>query len=190
MKELATNNLIVHLNNLIRAIELCIGNQLIMPALMLLYSGIDVISALERKPGMGTKASFIHWVDSYMLKSKPLGCSSVELYGARCGLLHTASSESDLSRSGKARQLNYAWGNAKSHNLKTAGNLLNHPDILTVHVNELLDAFKTGLISYFREIDESEERRNVVLKNAGIWMTELLLSLVNDFLKNHDNKKV
>jgi hypothetical protein len=143
-----------------------------MPALILLYSGIDVVGVVERKPVTGTKASFIHWVDSYMLKPKPLGCSSIELYGARCGLLHTLALESDLSKSGKARQINYAWGSAKSDNLKTAGKLLNHPDILTVHINELLDAFKTGLISYFREIDESEERQNTVLKNAGIWMTE------------------
>jgi len=190
MKEYVTNNLISHLNNLIRAVDLCISNQLILPALMLLYSGIDVVGALERKPGTGTKASFTQWVDSYMLKTKALGCSSVELYGARCGLLHTLASESDLSRSGKARQINYAWGGAKSDDLKVAGKILNHPDILTIHFDELFDAFKTGLIAYLREIDEDEKRRNILLKNAGIWMTELPLSLVTDILKLHDTEQV
>lgn len=167
------------------AIELCIDNKLIMPALVLLYSGIDVVGSLERKPDMGTKASFIQWVDTYMLKAKPLGCSAVDLYGARCGLLHTMAAESDLSRSGKARQVIYAWGSAKSEDLNTAGRLLDRTDDVSVHVNELFDAFKHGLIYYFNEVDADEARRTLILKNAGIWLTELPLSVVSHFLNLH-----
>ena len=152
---------------------------------MLLYSGIDVVGALERKPGMRTKASFTHWVDSYMLKAKPLGCSSLELYGARCGLLHTMATESELSKSGKARQINYAWGNAKCQDFKTAGDILNYPDILSIHVDDLLEAFKSGLIDYFQEIDKDAARQEIVLKNAGAWITDLPLAVVTDILKNH-----
>jgi hypothetical protein len=188
MKELIEKNLVTNLNNLIAAIKLCIDNELIAPALMLLYSGIDIVGALERKPGIGTKASFLQWVDSYMLKSKPLHCSAIELYGARCGLLHTLAAQSDLSKSGKARQVIYASGSAKSKDLSTASRLLNRTDVVSVHVNELFDAFKNGLVSYFEEIDKDEARRSLVMKNAGIWLTYSPISILSNFLKVHEGK--
>ena len=60
-------------------------------------------SSLDRKEGEGTKAAFLRWCDSYLLASKALPCNSLELYGARCGVLHAGSPDSDLSRLGKAR---------------------------------------------------------------------------------------
>lgn len=183
-----TNNLNKHLNNLIAAIELCIEKGLILPALMLLYSGIDVIGSLERKPNTGTKLNFIRWVDSYMLKTHSLGCTGIELYGARCGILHTMAAESDLSRCGKAREITYAWGIAKAEDIREAGKLINHPNILSVHVNELLTAFKQGLASYFNEINADPVRRALVLENAGIWLSDLPLSIVSSLL-NSDKKE-
>jgi hypothetical protein len=190
MKALVTNNLNKNLTNLVNAIELCIDNKLIMPALILLYSGIDVVGALEQTPNTGTKANFTRWVDSYMLKASPLGCTAIELYGARCGILHTMAAESDLSRRGKARQITYAWGKAKAEDIRTAGKILNQTEILSIHVNELLDSFKRGLASYFKEINEDEVRRNLVLKNAGIWLNDLPLAIVSQFLSLNNKETV
>jgi hypothetical protein len=184
-----TNNLNRNLNGLISATEICIDKKLIMPALMLLYSGIDVVGALERKPNTGTKANFIRWVDSYMLKAYPIGCSGLELYGARCGILHTMAAESDLSRSGKAREITYAWGDATVEHLKKAGKIINHPNILAVHVNDLLKAFKSGLAIYFDEINKDGVRSSLVIKNAGIWLTDLPLSVVSHVLSLNNTEK-
>ncbi len=97
-----------HMDTLFGAINSCEANKFVLPALMLIYSGIDILASLERRKGEGTKASFTRWVDEYLLKAVSLPCTSLELYAARCGILHTLTPESDLSRKGKAREVGYA----------------------------------------------------------------------------------
>jgi len=130
-----------------KAIDLCMENKLILPALMLIYSSIDIVGSLERKEDESTKASFIRWVDNYMLKAKPLGCTALELYGARCGILHALAAESDLYKDGKVRMVIYAWGTAKSDHLKATSKLLERERDVVVHVSDLTEAFKLGLVN-------------------------------------------
>jgi hypothetical protein len=40
--------------------------------------------------------------------------TAVDLYAARCGILHTLTSKSDLSTKGRAKQIAYAWGDAEA----------------------------------------------------------------------------
>lgn len=56
-----------NLSTLFQAIETCLERRLALPALMLIYSGIDVVAAIERRPDEGTRSSFTRWVDRYML---------------------------------------------------------------------------------------------------------------------------
>ena len=39
------------------------------------------------------------------------GVSGLDLYAARCGVLHTYTMDSRLSTEGKAKRILYAWGN-------------------------------------------------------------------------------
>ena len=99
--------------------ELCIHAKLISPALVLVYSGIDAAGGLYASdPAAPVGARFIDWVTRYLLPATPkLEASAQDLYGARCGLLHNFSSESNLSRRGGARQVQYAWGNSSAATL-------------------------------------------------------------------------
>src|SRR5437016_5607270 len=103
--------------SMIDSIEDCLEKRRFLPCLALLYTGLDVMASLESQPSEGTKAAFVRWVDKYFLKAQPLPCNATELYAARCGILHTFTAESDLSRQGKARMLIYAWGNAAVEDL-------------------------------------------------------------------------
>ena len=76
-----------NLKTLFLAIETCIQDKRILPALMLIYSGVDILASLEQ--GKSTRSSFIKWVDEYLLKAHSFPCTSLELYAARCGILHT-----------------------------------------------------------------------------------------------------
>ena len=57
-------------------------------ALILLYSGIDILGASDSVDGIASRETFLQWTDRYMEPANKLGCSSLELYSARCGLLH------------------------------------------------------------------------------------------------------
>src|SRR5688572_27090457 len=70
-------------------------------ALILLYSGVDILGALATEDGQATRESFVDWADNYMTPSTKLGCSALELYSARCGLLHALTPGTRLTREGK-----------------------------------------------------------------------------------------
>jgi hypothetical protein len=82
----------------LNAIEDCLERRRIIACLCLIYSAIDVIASLERRPNESTKAAFVRWVSENMSKARPLPCTPLELYAARCGILHTFAADSDLSR--------------------------------------------------------------------------------------------
>jgi hypothetical protein len=89
-------------------IETCLERKRIAPALILLYSAIDTSGWLDSAESHATRESFLQWVDRYLLNAKPLTCTALELYAARCGLLHTFTPDSRLSSEGKARRICYA----------------------------------------------------------------------------------
>ncbi|MBE9171754.1 hypothetical protein IQ216_01225 [Cyanobium sp. LEGE 06143] len=62
---------------------------------------------------------FQTWADKWLLSRGNLNCSSVDLYGARNGLLHRMTSDSKLSEKGLARRIIYDYaGVATSRLLK------------------------------------------------------------------------
>jgi hypothetical protein len=98
--------------------EACAQKRLQLPALIVLYSAIDITAWLandDTSAGVGKR--YMAWVDQYLLKAKPMSCTSADLYAARCGVLHTLTAESDMNAKGKARQIAYAWGNKNADEL-------------------------------------------------------------------------
>ncbi|MGC2441753.1 hypothetical protein [Candidatus Binatus sp.] len=140
---------------LLTAAELCVHNKLATPALILVYSGIDVAGWLyASNPAEQTNIRFVAWVNRYLLHAgAALEVSALELYGARCGLLHNFSSESDLSRKdGDIRKVHYAWGNSRAETLIEMARLAKLDGQNTaINVGELISAFRTGLTRFFEE---------------------------------------
>ncbi|SRR6266404_5689406 len=80
-----------------------------LPGFLLLYTSIDIIASLTRPKGAESTSStfFKDWVKNYILPNSDLDCSAEEIWGARCGLLHTGTAESDMSRTRRVRMINY-----------------------------------------------------------------------------------
>lgn len=169
--------------SLLEAIEECLEKRRIVPCLALLYVGIDVIASLEAPGGEATRHSFIRWVDSYLFKARHLPCTALELYAARCGILHTFTSRSKLSKAGKVREIVYAWGNSKAEDLQKAAELIGRPYV-AVQVRELVDGFRNGLATYLDEIDKDSARQSAVAQRAGAWFTNLQPGLLRAFLQS------
>jgi hypothetical protein len=175
------------MTQLLDAIEDCLAEHRLLPCLTLLYFGIDVVASLERRPGEKPKAAFVRWVDENLLEVRPLPCTALELYAARCGVVHTFTAESDLSRKGLARQVIYAWGDAKTDNLAAAANLVGRTDV-AVHIRELIDGFRVGLANYLEEVERSPERQGRVEAGAGLWFTRIDQDVVKKLL-DMDNRE-
>ena len=94
------------------AIRLCMANQLTVPAIILIYTGIDFLASLTRPEGQQEVKSddFIRWAEQYMSCKETLGVRGIDLYAARCGVVHSYRISSRLYRRAKANRIAYAWG--------------------------------------------------------------------------------
>src|SRR2546425_10624542 len=99
---------------LLAAADLVMERGYAMPGLILLYSLVDTMAWLSLPEGVedvkGT--DFIGWVRTYGLEQRVAPCTADDLYGARCGLLHSFSPDSRRSRRGEIRPIYYVWGGA------------------------------------------------------------------------------
>jgi len=164
------------------AIKTCIETRLDLPALVLIYAGMDIVASLERRVGDKIVTSFISWLERYALKAHPLPCTSSEHYSARCGILHTLTLESDFTRAGKARRIVYAWGSATPADLQEASRRMAKSDIVVLHIEELRWAFLEGTKLWFQDIHNDTERLNIVEKATDFWFVNMLKDVVKQYL--------
>lgn len=83
--------------------------------LILGFSLIEVTAKLLAPDEKGgSKERFIWWIDNY-LRGVNHRYSSLDLYGARCGLLHEYGPESDLSSRGECKMIGWAQGMPNLH---------------------------------------------------------------------------
>lgn len=165
----------------LESIEDCLNKGRVLPSLCLLYSLIDVTASLERRPNEG-KAAFVRWVDENMLEKRPLPCTALELYAARCGVLHSFTPDSDLSRKGQARTIVYAWGRSKAEELAEVGKRLGRTEVV-LQIGDLIESFRVGLDAYLDEVVHDSERLRKIEQLETLWFTHLDQKTVARFLR-------
>jgi hypothetical protein len=154
-------------------VEACIEKKLTAPSLILIYSGIDTAGWLDSEEPYATRSSFMDWVDGYLLPSRPLDCTAVDLYAARCGLLHTMTPDSQLSARGRARRVCYAWGDARAEDIRRTIDVTNKAsEYVAVHVEELYEGWRLGLLAFTQEIESDAARQSKVYAKAKQFFSE------------------
>jgi hypothetical protein len=161
---MSSQNLHRNLQQLDRGIETCLEHNLQIPALVLLYSAIEIVGTLANEdPAAGSRKIFTAWVDKYLLKAKPLNCSAVDLFAARCALIHTFTSNASLIEEGKARRVFYAWGDAKATDLQRAiEQAERQAHFVAVHISDLFDGWRLGLQMFLQELESDPIRQAAV----------------------------
>lgn len=88
------------LDQRVKAIRICLDAGSAEAVLALLYSGIDTLAFLRAPVGAKEvkRDDFIEWCDRYMVPFLQSAVTGIDLYGARCGVLHTSSAASRLGR--------------------------------------------------------------------------------------------
>jgi len=167
--------------DLLEAIEDSYAKSRIIPCLVLVYSGIDVVASLEPSQGIGVGDRFKKWVDRYML-SYLTNCTAADLYGARCAVVHTFTPDSDLSRGGRARVVAYAFGSAKLSDLEEASAIAGRSEQVNVHIRDLINAFRNGFADYLQEIGNDKTRFEEMEKSAGLWTVRIDPKMIQDYI--------
>ena len=151
-------------------IETCVDTQLYLCALILLYSGIDGLAALES--GRANVSAFKKWVEDHLLPSADLQCTANDLYAARCGVVHTFSQESKRSRKGKAKTFLYVRDDTERKQLETSidavgrhGTRNDATGQVVIDIQKLYWAFQKGVKSFRADVHSNPELRKKVDRN-------------------------
>lgn len=125
------------------AAELCRQRALDVPMLVLVYTGIDALGwALYGDRVTEVRRHFILFCETHLLPGSQIQCTALELYAARCSILHTLGWKSELSRSGKARSVFYSFG-ADDPTFAQAALELHHPGkFISLKADDLLIAVR------------------------------------------------
>jgi hypothetical protein len=144
--------------------------ELGLPGFILLYTSIDIVASLTRPATHDDTAGdiFKAWVRDYLLPCSGLSCNEEDLWGARCGLLHTFTVQSRRSRQGAAREIHYVGdvgfcnflNDSKNQHYIGAGKVVVVPA-------ELGKAFTSGIERFVKKLQTDQTLAKTVYDHSA-----------------------
>lgn len=154
-------------------IRACEEARCVVSTLTLVYASIDALAALTRasREDRTTRRVFLAWVEKYLLPEftiRHLELTALDLYAARCGVVHTYGPSSDLARAGQAKLLIYKW----RHIHRPDDPLLAERarEATVIEIDDIVDGLDRAVLRFEAEIASDNDLRSRVEGN----ITELL----------------
>ena len=128
------------------AASLCRERALDLPMLVLIYASLDTLAwAVYGHEIKEVGRRFELLCERYVLPKSKIDCTALELYAARCSIVHSLGWESKLSKTGKARAVFYSVGEADARSAYAALNIEQPDKFVAVSADELLSATKMAV---------------------------------------------
>ena len=127
--------------------------------LILTYSAMDAMAFLNMPPTQTevVRKDFIEWASRYIRFPGTEQLTGEDLYGARCGLLHTYGTQSRLTRAGQCRQLIYVHGPTRTPVIPYAGTMA----LVMVSIPALVTALFSAIDSFLPQLFATPDKRAV-----------------------------
>jgi len=147
-------------HNIGHDIKVARDNGAITAALILTYAAIDAMAFLsmpENKKEVH-RSDFISWVETYMKTDpkQPYQYQGIDLYGARCGIVHRCGATSRLSDSGGCKVFNYH--NGSEHIYKPTI----HEDLVAISYPRFINDFFGAMKKFLADIMKDEKLKKRV----------------------------
>jgi hypothetical protein len=161
------------------SIGLLLDNKFKTPALILTFTGIDIMASLAIPDNQEkvTRKDFIDWVDKYILNGNEHKCKGIDIYGARCGLLHSYSANSTLHQDNKAKLVVYAYGNKKAEELQKLMDKKWSGKFVAVHLEKFIIDFTYGIAKFNEEVISNQDLSKRVYLRAKAFFGNIEIPL-------------
>lgn len=130
-----------NLGDMLVAAARCVQLHQHVPALVLMYTLIDSLAwASIGETEKSVRKRFEAWVDTWLLpelRQFSASVTSSDIYAARCAVLHTLTGSSDMSDTGRARRIMYAWGTGRVEVLEAALQETDDQSHVALHYDDL-----------------------------------------------------
>jgi hypothetical protein len=140
------------MNSVLLTIKECINEKRLYPALMLIYASIDIMGSLSDPDGYALEKHFEDWVKNHLFKEKTFDCDEVDLYCARCGIVHTMRYDSRQSNK-TPKTIVYGFYGYDDDVKKVSTS----SDIVSVYIEDLYEAFVAAYKKYLEELEASTD---------------------------------
>lgn len=151
-------------DGIMKGIAVAIDNNCYGSAVILIYAGIDAMAFLTLPEAQEdvTRKEFIEWVDKYIHFNGEEQLSGIELYAARCGMLHNYSAFSRLTRKGNLRIIGYV--DEAGIEVMTDKDV---PNLAIVSIKALARAFSRGVQRYVNDLHGNPQAINLVRQRVS-----------------------
>lgn len=158
-------------NGIKRGIRVAIENECFGAAVILIYSGIDAMAFLGMPESQMdvTREDFIKWSERYIHFSCKEQLTGLDLYGARCSMLHNYSVFSRLSREGKCRTIGYMNKSTPEVRYNPAVD----SSLVLVSVPALAEAFFRGMDQFLIDLFSDSSRKRITEERFSYLVHEL-----------------
>jgi hypothetical protein len=150
---------VIH-NSIRKGINVTLQNECYASAVTLILSAIDAMAYLAMPESQKdvTKSDFVKWAEEYIRFPGRNQLTGLDLYGARCAMLHSFGAQSKMSREGQCRVI--LWMD------QAVPPILFRPDVAPEHamvsILALKDALFAGmdrfLINLYRDPNSKEAK--------------------------------
>ena len=146
-------------NGIKRGIRVALENNCLGSAVILILSGIDAMAyiAMPASQDDVTRDDFVIWTAQYIKFPCVEQLTGLDLYGARCAMLHNYGTASKLSRKGKCRQVGYMDKSVPE--IRFDPNVSN--DLVLVSVPALADAFFPGVDKFLVDLFTDNNKTSI-----------------------------
>lgn len=142
------------LGDVFSAIDMCRERKLSTPLLVLVYSAIDTLAWTVYGENMNeVKMRFLEFCERYLLPNERIPCTALELYAARCAVIHSLGWESKLTTDGHARSLFYSFGMNDLKVAQEAYDLLRPGQFIGISADELIAVTRRANHSLSKEAE-------------------------------------
>lgn len=147
-------------NGIKRGVRVSIENECFGSAVILILSGIDSMAYLGMPEGQEdvSRSDFVNWAERYIRFPCNQQLAGLDLYGARCAMLHSFSAVSALSRQGKCRVIGYM--DRSIPEIRDDPKIAAH--FVLVSIAALADAFFAGIDQFLVDVFKDRERAKLV----------------------------
>ncbi|WP_343759246.1 hypothetical protein [Clostridium oceanicum] len=168
---------IILIGDILDSIELCIKNKSQLSTLILIYSTMDSMAYLSKSSTKNTVArkDFIEWTEKYLVKYLDSNCKGIDLYAARCGVLHSFIESSSLSNENQAKLIKYSWGTADNSLLKK----VTDSRYISLNIESFLQALRRAVGDFLKDVIENNDMTINFENNSKDYFKNINLRNVN-----------
>jgi len=146
-------------------IDLTIEHNCLSSAVALILSGIDAMAYLAMPENQEdvTRRDFVEWAEKYIHFPEHEQLTGLDLYGARCAILHSFGAQSKLSKEGKCRLI--LW---MDHAFPPVLSKPELPGYVMVAVDSLRDALSAGIDQFLIDVFKDPKSIRARLANKRL----------------------